>query len=168
MAGEKRFRTSILGGFNKADVNAYIERILREFEERFREKDKEISTLKDQYKQLSSRYEALAVKEKEIEAERDKIASAIINARETADKIIENARVQAIEEKKSIEGIVEQEKEKLVDIRENLKHLKAEVLNVLKNYDAEIGKIIEKTEDSDIIEESSRKEAAAAESEFVD
>ena len=43
MAREKRFRTSFMGGFKKSDVNAYIERILKEFDEKLKSKDDEIS-----------------------------------------------------------------------------------------------------------------------------
>ncbi len=41
MSGEKRFRTSLFG-FKKSDVNLYIEKILKDFEDRLREKDEEI------------------------------------------------------------------------------------------------------------------------------
>ncbi len=44
-------------GFKRADVNAYIERIIREFDQRLKEKDDENSTLKAQVKDLKTKYE---------------------------------------------------------------------------------------------------------------
>jgi cell division septum initiation protein DivIVA len=56
VAGEKKFGTSMFG-FKRADVNAYIERIIREFDQRLKEKDDENSTLKAQVKDLKTKYE---------------------------------------------------------------------------------------------------------------
>ena len=48
MPGEKRFRTSFMGGFKKSDVNSYIEKILTEFDGKLKDKDNEILSLKSQ------------------------------------------------------------------------------------------------------------------------
>jgi len=56
MAGEKRFGTALFG-FKKTDVNSYIEKILREFDEKLKEKDNEITALKNQCRELRIKYE---------------------------------------------------------------------------------------------------------------
>ena len=62
MARKRKFGTSLFG-FKKSNVNAYIERIVREFDQRLKEKDEEISSLKLEKTKLD---EAL-------ESEREKI-----------------------------------------------------------------------------------------------
>ena len=44
MPGEKRFGTSLFG-FSKSDVNLYIEKILKEFDDKLKSKDEEINAI---------------------------------------------------------------------------------------------------------------------------
>jgi F0F1-type ATP synthase membrane subunit b/b' len=142
MAGEKRFGTSLFG-FKKSDVNAYIEKILKEFDEKLKEKDDEINSLKNQSRDLKSKYEDLLKKAEQINEDRAKIADVLIKAQEKAELIVEDARMQAIEEKKNLEQMVEAEKEKLVDIKQELKTLKSEVINTLKKYEGQLSDMID-------------------------
>jgi len=146
MPGEKRFRTSLFG-FKKSDVNSYIEKMLKEFDERLKEKDNEISTYKNQAREFKAKYEDIASKADQINEDRAKIAGVLIKAQEKADSIIEDAKTQAMEEKKRLEEIIEREREKLVDIKAELKVLKSEVVNTLKKYEAQLGDIIEEPEE---------------------
>ncbi|MCX7710117.1 MAG: DivIVA domain-containing protein [Clostridia bacterium] len=155
MAGEKRFRTSLFG-FNKSDVNTYIEKMLKEFDDKLKEKEDEIAALKNQNKEIRIKYEDLARKADQINEDRAKIADVLIKAQEKGQLMIEDARLQAIEEKKKLESMVEQEKEKLVDIKKELKILKSEVVNTLKKYEGQLGDIIE-------VVEAEEEAAAAAE-----
>ncbi|MEN6315434.1 MAG: hypothetical protein ABFD25_14455 [Clostridiaceae bacterium] len=139
MPGEKRFRTSFMGGFNKSDVNTYIEKILREFDDKFKEKDDEIASLKNQNKDYKGKYEELMKKSDQINDDRAKIADVLIKAQEKAQLMLEDARMEALEEKKKLEETIEQEKEKLVDIRQEVKILKGEVINTLKKYESQLG-----------------------------
>ena len=87
MAGEKRFRTSLFG-FKKADVNYYIEKILKEFENRLKAKDAEIDEAKDKGKEFRLKYEGIVDKAEQIETDRSKIASVLIKAEEKAEEIL--------------------------------------------------------------------------------
>lgn len=142
MPGEKRFRTSFMGGFKKVDVNSYIEKILREFDDKLKEKDDEIVSLKNQSKDIRSKYEEFAKKADQINDDRTKIADVLIKAQEKAELMLEDARVEALEEKKKLEDVIEQEKERLVDIRQEMKNLKSEVVNTLKKYETQLGTFI--------------------------
>jgi phage shock protein A len=142
MPGEKRFRTSFMGGFKKADVNSYIEKILREFDDKLKEKDDEIVSLKNQSKDIRAKYEELARKADQINDDRSKIAEVLIKAQEKAEGMLEDARMEALEEKRKLEGVIEQEKEKLVDIRQEMKTLKNEVVNTLKKYETQLGSFV--------------------------
>ena len=123
MAGEKRFRTSLFG-FKKADVNLYIEKMLKELDEKLKEKDDELNALKNQTRDIKLKFEDLARKSDQINEDRIRIADVLIKAQDKADLIIEEAKLEAIEEKKKLEGLVEQEREKLVDIKGEIKGLK--------------------------------------------
>jgi len=142
MAGEKRFGTSLFGGFAKADVNSYIERMLKEFDDRLKQKDNEISMLKNQNRELRIKYDDLERRISQANDDRVKIADAIIIANEKAEAIIEEARKEALEEKKKLEISVEEEREKLVDVKKELKNLKAEVIQKLKKFDQQIVEVI--------------------------
>lgn len=137
MAGEKRFGTSLFG-FKKQDVNSYIEKMLREFDEKLKEKDEEISMLKNQNKEIRAKYEEYIKNAERLNEDRNKIADVLIRAQEKAKVMIDEAKMQALEEKKKIEEMIEQEKEKLVEIKEQIKILKSEVVNTLKKYEEQL------------------------------
>lgn len=141
MPGEKRFGTSLFG-FKKVDVNTYIEKLLREFDDKLKEKDDEIAALKNQNREFKQKYEELFKKADQINEDRERIASVLIKAQQQAQSMLQEARQEALEEKKKLEETIEIEKEKLVDIRQELKTLKSEVVNTLKKYEAQLGGII--------------------------
>ncbi|HEY9060171.1 MAG TPA: hypothetical protein VIO64_06670 [Pseudobacteroides sp.] len=149
MSGEKRFGSSFLGGFAKSDVNAYIERMLKEFDDRLKQKDNEISMLKNQNRELRIKYEDLERRMGQVNEDRVKIADAIIIAKEKAETIIEEARKEALEEKKKLEQTIESEKEKLVDVRRELKSLKTEVIQRLKKFEQQITEVIDDEDEED-------------------
>lgn len=149
MPGEKRFRTSFMGGFKKADVNAYIEKILGEFDIKLKEKDDEIGQLKSQNKDVRTRYEELLTKADQINEDRAKISEVLIKAQEKADMMLESARQEALEEKRQLEDAIEQDKEKLVDIRQEIKGLKGEIVSTLKKYEAQLVTIVQEDEEDE-------------------
>ncbi|MDP4180339.1 MAG: hypothetical protein Q8942_04510 [Bacillota bacterium] len=149
MSGEKRFGNTFLGGFAKSDVNSYIERMLKEFDDRLKQKDNEISMLKNQNRELRIKYDDLERRMGQVNEDRVKIADAIIIAKEKAESIIEEARKEALEEKKKLEDVIEQEKEKLVDIKREVKGLKSEVIQRLKKFEQQITEVlVDEPEDS--------------------
>jgi hypothetical protein len=137
MSGERRFGSSMFG-FNKYDVTSYIEKMLKEFDEKLKEKDDEVSSLKNQLKNLKALNDEYAKKTGETEEGKSKIADVLIRAKETAEIMLEEARNQAFEEKKKLEGMVEDEREKLVSIKQDIKNLKSEVIDTLKKYEQEL------------------------------
>jgi uncharacterized phage infection (PIP) family protein YhgE len=142
MPGEKRFRTSPFG-FNKSDVNSYVEKMLRDFEERLKQKDDEIAMLKNQARDMKSKYEEIIQNAEQIEADRAKIADVLIKAQEQAETILEESRKQFMEEKRKLEEINEQEKEKIVDMKEKVKYIRSEIIHVLKGFEDSLSNIIE-------------------------
>jgi len=148
MPGEKRFGTSFMGGFKKADVNAYIEKILGEFDDKLKEKDDEIASLKLQGKDTRTKYEELQKRSDQINEDRAKIAEVLIKAQEKADLMLENARLEALEEKRQLEETIEHDKEKLVDIRQEVKSLKGEIVDMLRKYESQLGEVVRDEEEA--------------------
>lgn len=142
MSEGKRFRDAVYG-FNKEDVNLYIEKMLKDFDERLKEKDEEISFMKNQNRELRSRLDEMMAKSDEIEALKDKITGVLVKAQEKAELMISEARVQALEEKKKIDDLTEQEKERLVDLRTELKALKTAVAITLRRHEGQLGEILQ-------------------------
>jgi chromosome segregation ATPase len=163
VAREKRFRTSFMGGFKKSDVNAYIERILKEFDEKLKSKDDEISVLRNQNKNLKFRYDELLKKSDEINETRAKIGDVLIQAQEKAEKMLEEAQLEAIEERKRLEETLEQEREKLVDIRTDIKNLKVEIVNLLNKYDEQLSELVKEENEAEADEATGAAEAEASE-----
>ncbi len=149
MPGEKRFGTSFMGGFKKADVNTYIEKILREFDDKLKEKEDEIAQLRNQNKDIKARYDELLNNANQVAEDRVKISEVLIKAQEQAGLIVENARNEAIDEKRQLEQTIEKDKEKLVDIRQDIKALKNEIVSTLRRYEAQLVDIIGVDEKSD-------------------
>jgi len=140
MSGEKKFGTSVFG-FNKSDVNAYIEKILYEFDLRLKEKDEEISNLKLQIREMKTRYESAAEDSETLNKEKEKIASALITAQETADAILREAKERAAEEKSKLEEALEKEREKIIDIKRDIKTMKVQIVDMLTKYQGLLNEI---------------------------
>jgi len=147
MSGERRFRLSIRG-FNKEDVNKYIESVIDDFERKLKEKDDEISALREENSQLRMKYEELLKKEQQINEERARVADVLIKAEEKAQMIIKEAEERANEERLKIEEIIEKEKEKLVDIKEEIRALRKGITFTLKKYNEQLEDILGEQEEA--------------------
>jgi cell division initiation protein len=133
MSGEKKFGSSAFG-FNKSDVNAYIEKIIHEFDQRLKEKDDEISNLKLQIREMKARFDTASNDSEALQKEKERIASALIKAQEKADAVLEEARARAQEEKERLDASLETEREKVIDIKRDIKQMKNLVTEALSKY----------------------------------
>ncbi len=149
MSGEKKFGSSAFG-FNKSDVNAYIERIIHEFDQRLKEKDDEISNLKLQIREMKTRYESASQDNQNLAKEKARIASAIMQAQDKADAILEDAKARAEMEKAKLEQALESERERIIDIKHDVKSMKAQVLDMLSKYQALISDVDNYIENKEI------------------
>ena len=150
MPGEKKFGTSPFG-FSKSDVNAYIEKMVREFDQRIKEKDDEISNLKMQIREMKARYETAESESVQLSKEKERIANTLIQAQEKADAIIEEARKQAQQEKSRLDAELENEREKIIDLKRDIQSIKENVIELLNKFQS----LLEQAESS--IEETENK-----------
>ena len=150
MPGEKKFGTSPFG-FSKSDVNAYIEKMVREFDQRIKEKDDEISNLKMQIREMKARYETAESESVQLSKEKERIANTLIQAQEKADAIVEEARKQAQQEKSRLDAELENEREKIIDLKRDIQSIKENVIELLTKFQS----LLEQAESS--IEETENK-----------
>jgi RNase adaptor protein for sRNA GlmZ degradation len=101
---------------------------------------------KNQFRDAKAKYEELTRKADQVNEDRAKIADVLIKAQDKAEQLLEDARTQALEEKKKLEHSIEQEKEKLVDIKEDLKTLKSIVVDTLEKYESQLNEMIDEGE----------------------
>lgn len=139
---EAKFRTAAMG-YNKSDVNSYIEQISDEYQTKIKEKDDELVKLRNQLKEYKTQIEDTSKKATENTDEKTKIAEVLIKAQATAEKILEDAKQLAVEEKKKIEDEIEKERERFVDLKSELKKLKDSASEALQLFQKEISKMID-------------------------
>ncbi len=137
MSGEKKFRTGV-SGYNKEDVNEYIERILSEFDTRLKEKDDEIAGLKTQLRDVKNRLDQAGSDVTAAAKDRERISSVLIQAQQKADAMIEDARAEAEAEKARLEKLLEGHREALIDIKRDIRDMKAHVTDMLSRYAANL------------------------------
>lgn len=133
MPGERKFGTSPFG-FNKSDVNAYIEKLVREFDQRIKEKDDEISNLKMQIREMKARYDTAETDSAQINKDKELIANTLIQAQDKAAAIVEDARKQAEQEKIKLDTELENEREKIIDLKRDIKSIKEDVIEMLSKF----------------------------------
>lgn len=133
MSGEKKFRTGV-SGYNKEDVNEYIERILSEFDTRLKEKDDEIANLKGQLRDLKNRLDQAGSDVTAAAKDRERISSVLIQAQQKADAMLDEARTEAEAEKARLEKLLEGHRESLIDVKRDIRDMKAHVAELLSRY----------------------------------
>lgn len=138
---QKRFQNSMLG-FNKSNVNTYIENLTRDYEEKLTAKDIEIEKMIAQLKSVNKKYESIRLDEERILTEKEKISRALVSANEKAEKIVDEAKSTISAEVSELELVAEKERERLVDIRTELKAMKADAKAILAKYEKAINDII--------------------------
>lgn len=138
MSGEKKFRTG-MSGYNKEDVNEYIERILSEFDSRLKEKDDEIANFKLQLRDVRSKLDQAGTDVSAASKDREKISLVLIQAQQKADSMVEEARGEAEKEKARLEKLLEAHRENLIDIKRDVRDMKTHVADLLSKYAVQLG-----------------------------
>ena len=145
MADKNRFAGSLFG-FSKKSVTSYIDELIADFEKKLKEKDAIILDLTAEKKEIKDKLGDLKTTEQKLFEDKGKIAEALVSAKEQAKQIIDDARVQAVKEKRTLDKMVETEKEKLIDIKTEIKKLKKDVVHIIKKYDNQMNEMLEKAE----------------------
>jgi cell division initiation protein len=128
-------------GYNKRSVEQYINQLNEEFEEKLKEKEEQILQLNAQIKKYLAQLDAVNQDTSTSSESKSKIADVLIKAQSTADAILEEAKANAIKEKKEIEKLIEEDREKLVDLKTEIKKIRSSVTLALKTFEKQIDNI---------------------------
>jgi cell division initiation protein len=151
--GDEIFGSSMFG-FDKNDVNSYIEKMVKEFEQKIRQKDEEINLLRIQNKELKDNRLSNSNDSDNISAEKNKIVEVLMKAQEKADSIVEEARVKSGAEIKLLENEVEATRERVnkeiqielkraESIKNEVNNLKNDTKRVFGRFQREIDRFFE-------------------------
>ena len=121
-------------GFNKEQVNRYIEELTKTHMQAMAEKEKLCDTQKAQLAELQQRYAVLEKQYQILLRDKDKIASALINAEATAQTIIAETQRSAAEEKQRLEAQAEDQRNLIVDRNKQLRDMRFEICGLFDNF----------------------------------
>ena len=139
MDSEKKFANEMFG-YNKQEVEEYVKETKAAYESRLQAEKSDSNRLSNELtivKKKLERYEIDYIERQE------KVANALITAEDQAKKIIENARLEANEERERIEHLIEMEKEKLLDLKKEVIDLKERTIRLMDKYSYEMNSLLD-------------------------
>ena len=143
---KKRFR-SAMSGYNKDDVNKYIENMMDEYEAKIVEKETVIKDLNKKMEDMQAMYDDLKSREDALSKEKAGITKALMKANELSDQIVKEAKDTAFKEVAELEVRAAEEREKIVDIKKQLAALQASAAKLLEKFSDSLDKTIGSSEE---------------------
>lgn len=131
-------------GFHRAQVNQYIEDLSRAHLQAIGEKEKLCGSLKAQLEELKQKYSALEAQYQILLKDKDKIASALINAEATAQNIIAETQKSAEAEKQRLEAQAEDQRNLIVDRNKLLRDMRFEICSLFDNFKKDLNESYQK------------------------
>lgn len=127
----KKFEKSVMGGYNKQDVDDYMEYILEDYETLYKQSlsaDKEIKALREQIESFKSMEETL---KNSIMIAQQTAESVEANAKERADIIIKEAEAKAREITENANKSIEQSVKDLAQMQRTMDVYKCQAISML-------------------------------------
>ncbi len=129
----KKFRSRLFG-FRKSDVCEYIQGMNAEFSERLQQKEAECQNLRKDLYDLRRRAA-------EMQAEKDKVAGALIQAEEKAREIVHTTEQEAEDKRRTLEQDYKAEQEKLRAIRAEIADVRKSALDAIQRFEEKMGEL---------------------------
>ena len=123
-----------LFGLNRKDVELYIAGIKSDYEAELKKQNTELLAMKAENAKLNERLNEMLNNKKSVEEAKANISEVLIKAEQQAKAIIEDAKIQAIEESQEIVTMIEAEKEKLIDAKIELAMLKDKAKDLITKF----------------------------------
>ena len=139
MENEKKFSNEMFG-YDKREVEEYIKAMKAEYESKIQAEKSDANRIANELTILKRKLEKY---ETDYIAKQEKVANALITAKDQAKKIIENSRIESMQEKDRIEHLIEMEKEKLLDIKKEVIDLKEKTITLLDKYSNEMNNLLD-------------------------
>ena len=115
-----------LFGYNKKDVQKYVEEISINF-------NTQLNGLKAEIDRLNEQKAEVEVQRAEIEKRKAAISEAIISAQEQGEKIIAQAREKGEAEYKDMQNKIMEENQKLIKLRREIVNIRRSAIKTLNN-----------------------------------
>ena len=139
MENEKKFSSEMFG-YDKKEVEEYIKAMKAEYESKIQAEKSDANRIANELTILKKKLEKYEI---DYIAKQEKVANALITAEDQAKKIIENSRIESMQEKDRIEHLIEMEKEKLLDIKKEVIDLKEKTITLLDKYSSERNNLLD-------------------------
>ena len=139
MENEKKFSSEMFG-YDKREVEEYIKAMKAEYESKIQAEKSDANRIANELTILKRKLEKYEI---DYIAKQEKVANALITAEDQAKKIIENSRIESMQEKDRIEHLIEMEKEKLLDIKKEVIDLKEKTITILDKYSNEMNNLLD-------------------------
>ena len=139
MENEKKFSNEMFG-YDKREVEEYIKAMKAEYESKIQAEKSDANRIANELTILKRKLEKY---ETDYIAKQEKVANALITAEDQAKKIIENSRIESMQEIDRIEHLIEMEKEKLLDIKKEVIDLKEKTITLLDKYSNEMNNLLD-------------------------
>ncbi len=139
MENEKKFSSEMFG-YDKKEVDEYIKALKAEYESKLQAERSDANRVSNELTILKRKLEKYEV---DYVTRQEKVANALITAEDQAKKIIENSRIQSMQEKERIEHLIEMEKEKLLDIKKEVIELKEKTIKILDKYSNDMNNLLD-------------------------
>ena len=139
MENEKKFSNEMFG-YDKREVEEYIKAMKAEYESKIQAEKSDANRIANELTILKRKLEKY---ETDYISKQEKVANALITAEDQAKKIIENSRIESMQEKDRIEHLIEMEKEKLLDIKKEVIDLKEKTITLLDKYSNEMNNLLD-------------------------
>lgn len=139
MENEKKFSSEMFG-YDKREVEEYIKAMKAEYESKIQAEKSDANRIANELTILKRKLEKYEI---DYIAKQEKVANALITAEDQAKKIIENSRIESMQEKDRIEHLIEMEKEKLLDIKKEVIDLKEKTIAILDKYSNEMNNLLD-------------------------
>jgi len=135
--GKHSFQSGFFG-FRKEDVLSYLKEIDDAAMEKIKSRDEQIDSLNSEITQLNSRIADFESREKSLVSERELISQTMIAAKETANKIINDAQAEAAKERAEMQQTYAVEINKLATIRNEIIQLRKFATDAIRSFEQEL------------------------------
>ncbi len=145
--GNKVFDTEI-SGFNKKQVNEYIEKLVSQYQQTLNEKVKECDSLKAKNEQLTAKINELSNAYISAQSEKAKIADVLINAENTAKNIIAQAETDSAAERQRLSLQADDKRMLIVDMNQKIRNMKQDMIVMLDGFSQDVDSLMSSLKNS--------------------
>lgn len=127
MAKSSKVFDTEFNGFNKKQVNEYIEKLVSQYQQSLNDKTNECDELRAKNEQLSAKLNELSDAYIKAQEDKAKIADVLINAENTAKNMIAQAEAESEEKREKLSVQVDEKRMLIVDMNKNIRDMKIEI-----------------------------------------